>query len=135
MDTAEGGCLCGRVRYTVTGPPVTVAICHCTHCQKQSGSVFSVNGVFADAAYRQTGETAVFADRGDSGQPVNRHFCAACGSPIVSIVGAMPGLTIVKAGTLDDPSRWTPTAEVYCDHAAGWLPTESGRARFAQTPA
>lgn len=120
--TRSGGCLCGRVRYQFTGDPLMVAACHCRHCQRQSGTAFSLVCVVTDDQYRQTGETRVFQDKGDSGAAVYRHFCAHCGSPILSVAGILPGLTIIKAGTLDDPSPWRPMAEAYCDTALPWLP-------------
>lgn len=125
-----GGCLCGAVRYTVAGDPMIVAICHCRNCQRQSGSAFSIVGAVLDAAYTQTGVTKVFEDRGESGQAVMRHFCAHCGSPIVSIAAALPGLTLIKAGTLDDPGRWVPTMESYCDTALDWVATGAETQRF-----
>lgn len=132
MAVVEGGCLCGAIRYAVEGEPLVVAICHCTHCQKQSGSAFSVVGAVRDGAYRQTGETKVFADTTDSGKPLARHFCGTCGSPIVSVAASMPGLTIVKAGTLDRPADWVPTVEAYGDHAVGWFAPAPTRPRLAQ---
>jgi hypothetical protein len=117
----SGGCLCGHVRYRFIGDPLMVAVCHCRHCQKQSGSAFSLVCVVTDTQYRQEGETRVFQDRGDSGSTVDRHFCTHCGSPITSIAGILPGLTIIKAGTLDDPSPWRPAAEAYCSSALAWL--------------
>jgi hypothetical protein len=44
----SGGCLCGTVRYTLDCEPVMLALCHCTHCQKQSGSAFSANIAVAE---------------------------------------------------------------------------------------
>ena len=38
----EGGCLCGKVRYSAKGDPVFVGVCHCKDCQKFTGSAFSV---------------------------------------------------------------------------------------------
>jgi len=110
------------------------AVCHCTHCQKQSGAMFSTNLGLAEADYEQRGETKVFNDKGDSGQPVWRHFCANCGSPILSKVAAMPGMVLVKAGTLDDLGGLAPTIEVYADHAASWVAPIAGAQRFGQTP-
>lgn len=132
MGERVGGCLCGAVRYRLKGEPLAVAVCHCTHCQKQSGGMFSTNLVVPEALYEQTGETRVFHDRGDSGQAVLRHFCGACGSPILSEVAVMPGLKLVKAGTLDDFSGLTPSVEVYTDHAAAWVTPVAGAQRFAQ---
>ncbi len=132
MTERTGGCLCGAVRYTLASDPVMMAVCHCSHCQKQSGSVFSANIALPDSAYRQTGEVRIFEDRGDSGQPVYRHFCPACGSPILAKLATTPGLTLVKAGTLDDMSGLMPVIEVYVDHAAGWVSPVRGTQRFGQ---
>lgn len=118
----SGGCLCGQVRYRFTADPLMVAVCHCRNCQKQSGTAFSIVCVLADTQYSQQGKTTIFQDRGDSGAIVHRHFCAGCGSPIISIADALPGLTIIKAGTLDDPRPWRPSLEAYCDRALPWLP-------------
>jgi len=132
-DVREGGCLCGAVRYRVTGEPIISAVCHCRHCQKQGGSAFSVVIAVTDDNYAQTGETAVFEDRGDSGQPVYRHFCGTCGSPIVSIAGMLPGLTLIKAGTLDDPTAIRPTQEAYCRDAWAVFPRLAGAQGYATT--
>lgn len=132
MTERAGGCLCGAIRYRIKSDPLATAVCHCTHCQKQSGGVFSTNLVVPEAQYEQTGETKVYADRGDSGQAVLRHFCGDCGSPILSKAGIMPGMALVKAGTLDDMSGITPAVEVYTDHAAAWVAPVTGAQRFAQ---
>ena len=132
MTERVGGCLCGAVRYRLKCEPMATAVCHCTHCQKQSGGVFSTNLVIPEAQYEQTGETKVYADSGDSGQAVLRHFCGACGSPILSKAGIMPGMVLVKAGTLDDMSGLTPAVEVYTDHAAAWVAPIAGVQRFPQ---
>lgn len=125
----EGGCLCGAIRYGFEGDPLLTAICHCTHCQRQGGSAFSIVCAIPSDSYRQTGTTRVFLDKGDSGKTVERHFCGTCGSPIVSIVEALPGLTIIKAGTLDTPDSFAPTQEVYCEHAFRWMPAVPGTTR------
>jgi hypothetical protein len=118
----------------LSGEPATVALCHCTHCQRQSGSVFSTNLVLAEADYAQTGETAMFQDTGGSGQPVYRYFCGTCGSPIVTRIPSMPGVVLLKAGTLDDLTGLQPVVEVFADHAAEWVAPVSGASRFGQTP-
>lgn len=128
----EGGCLCGQVRYAFSGDPIMTAICHCRHCQKQSGAPFSLVCVVADEAYRETGETRIYEDRGESGAAVYRHFCATCGSPIRSMATVLSGLTIVKAGTLDRPAPWTPALEAYCDSALKWMPPITDQ-RFARS--
>lgn len=133
MADREGRCLCGNIRYVLKSEPSMAVVCHCTHCQRQSGGVFSTNLVIAERDYIQQGETKVFQDKGDSGQPVYRHFCGDCGSPILSKVAAMPGVVLVKAGTLNDFSGLTPAVEVYTDHAAEWVAPIAGARRFKQS--
>ena len=84
------------------------------------------------ATYEQSGETMVYVDKGDSGQPVYRHFCGRCGSPILVTVAEAPGMVVVKAGTLDSKEGLQPQTEVYADHAVKWLAPVAGAARFAQ---
>jgi hypothetical protein len=132
MQDRKGGCLCGAVRYVLKADPRAVAICHCTHCQRQSGSVFSFNVVIREADYEQSGKTMVYVDSGDSGQPVYRHFCGRCGSPILAKVAEAPGMVVVKAGTLESMEGLQPKTEVYTDHAMTWLAPIAGTARFAQ---
>lgn len=130
MHDRKGGCLCGAVRYTLKAEPRATAICHCTHCQKQTGSLFSFNLVMREADYDQQGETIVYADKGDSGQPVYRHFCGKCGSPIFAKIALAPGKVVVKAGTLDSLEGLQPKTEIYTDHAVNWIAPIAGAARF-----
>lgn len=132
MAERKGGCLCGALRYVLKGEPRAAAICHCTHCQKLSGSSFSFNLVMREADYEQSGESKVYVDTGDSGNPVYRHFCGSCGSPILAKTALMPGKVVVKAGTLDSMEGLQPQSEIYTDHAVKWLEPIAGATRFAQ---
>lgn len=132
MQDRKGSCLCGAVRYVLKSEPRAIAVCHCTHCQKQSSSVFSFNLVIREADYEQRGETMVYVDKGDSGNPVYRHFCGSCGSHILAKIAAAPGKVVVKAGTLDSMEGLRPQTEIYADHAVKWLAPVEGTARFAQ---
>ncbi len=132
MRDRKGGCLCGAVRYALKSEPRATAICHCTRCQRQSGSLFSFNLVIKEIDYEQSGETMVYVDKGDSGQSVYRHFCGSCGSPILAKTALAPGKVVVKAGTLDSMEGLQPKTEIYTDHAAKWLAPVAGAARFAR---
>jgi hypothetical protein len=132
MQDRQGGCLCGLVRYVLKSEPRAIALCHCTHCQKLSGSLFSFNLVIREADYDQRGETMIYVDKGDSGQPVYRHFCGGCGSPILAKTALAPGKVVVKAGTLDSMEGLQPQTEIYTDHAVKWLAPVAGTTRFAQ---
>lgn len=135
MTQIAGSCLCGQVRYTSSAAPVMVALCHCTHCQKQSGGAFSVNvGIPKGSLQFTAARPATFQDTGSSGLPVYRHFCGQCGSPVYSDVVASPQLDWLKAGTLDDTSWVKPTASIWCDSAQSWVTHPEGLPRFAQSP-
>ena len=132
MSDRKGGCLCGAVRYALKGEPRSIALCHCTHCQRLSGSLFSFNLVVREADYEQSGEAMTYVDSGDSGHPVHRHFCGRCGCPLFSTTALMPGKIVVKAGTLDNKEGLQPKIEIYADHAVEWLAPVAGAQRFAQ---
>lgn len=133
-ETMTGGCLCGAVRYAIEGQPAMQAVCHCSHCQKQSGSAFSTIVGVPDAQVTITqGAPKSFIDHGDSGKAVERQFCANCGSPLFSKVEVAPGLTFVKSGTLDDTAFFRPAVHVYAKSKQDWVDTGSVPA-FATNP-
>ena len=119
--TRQGGCLCGQVRYEVTGDPLAVVLCHCTNCQKQSGSAFSINMIGVSDQIKLQGKLATYADKSDSGDPVNRNFCKTCGSPIYSEILAQGNLIALKVGSLDDPHDLEPQSQFWCISKQDWL--------------
>lgn len=128
----DGGCLCGAVRYSVTGDIITQVVCHCRNCQKQAGSAFSVLFLAAEGDVTVTGELRTYEDTGDSGDKVMRQFCPICGSPIFSLLPGMPGVKIVKAGTLDDPAWLEPKMHVWCDSAQPWFAIDPDAQQLAK---
>lgn len=124
----EGGCLCGKVRYTVPAQPVGVVACHCRACQKQAGTAFSVIAIYPQVQFQLDGECATYETMGASGHPVRRHFCSNCGSPIYSQTktGKDAGLAFVKAGTLDDVSELSPTAHFWTSSKQPWVAVPEG---------
>lgn len=121
--TRTGGCLCGQITYSLTGDAIATAVCHCDHCQRQSGGAFSVNLVVHESQLALTGEPTVYEDRGDDGDDVyvERAFCPNCGSPIYSALVKTDGVIAVKVGTLDDTSDVRPQAEVWCERKQPWV--------------
>ncbi len=118
-----GGCLCGAITYELSGDPIATAVCHCDHCQRQSGGAFSVNLIALDSQVAVSGTLATFEDRGEHGDAVyvHRRFCGQCGSPILSALVEPAGVIALKAGTLDDRSAVTPTVEAWCEHKQPWV--------------
>ena len=117
----QGGCLCGQVRYEISGEPLAVVICHCKNCQKQSGSTFSINIIGQSEQIEIQGNLSTYADTNDSGDPVNRNFCENCGSPIFSEILSQGNLIALKVGTLDDTSDIEPQTQFWCISKQNWL--------------
>ena len=128
MPRISGGCLCGAVRYSSAAEPTLVVVCHCSTCQKNTGSAFSLNIALPRGALAISGDTlATYEDRsGASGKPFHRSFCSRCGSPVAGQGDAYPDLVILKAGTLDDPSWVKPQGHIWCVEKQPWVTIEPG---------
>ena len=131
-----GRCLCGSVTYTADAEPVVQAACHCTDCQRQTSSPFSVIvGVPADAFHVEGSTLASFATIGtDHGGETERNFCSACGSPVFSRAAVMPQMVFIKAGSLDDASWVAPAVEAWTSSAQPWSPRFEGAAQLERGP-
>ena len=130
----EGGCLCGKVRYSADAEPIFVGVCHCTNCQKGTGSAFATVVALPEPALNLTGALKTFTGRGDSGKATYRRFCADCGSPLIDAAEVMPDVVMIYTGTLDDASWVKPTMEIYCDSAQPWVKLEGEQQRFPKMP-
>src|ERR1700761_188512 len=111
MPQIAGGCLCGKVRYTANGDPVFVGVCHCTDCQKFTGSAFSVVVGLPKAALTVEGKVTAFRKPGDTGNATERSFCPECGSYIADAAAVMPDVVMIGTGTLDDASWVKPSMQ------------------------
>jgi hypothetical protein len=134
MASLTGGCLCGRVRYTLTGEPAFNGVCHCRNCQCYTGSAFEAVTVYPAASVAVQGELKTYQDTGDSGKPVYRRFCPNCGSGVLAEADVLPDLKIVLAGTLDDSSSYQPAMDIYCSSAQPWVQLGGERNRFPKMP-
>lgn len=129
-----GGCLCGAVRYRGTAEPVMAGHCHCRDCQKSTGGAMaSLLAVPADSL-AITGKPKYFSVKGESGQSVDRGFCPDCGTPLISKAGALPGVVFIKAGTLDDPSWYKPTFDIFTSSAQPWDHMDPALPKFPKMP-
>ncbi len=116
-----GGCLCGAIRYTVSTAISQLRACHCTHCQKGSGTGASVNATIPSASFALTkGAPRRFEDKADSGRTLFRYFCGDCGSPIYSQRATMPEFVALRAGSLDDPAGMKITTHIWTASARSW---------------
>jgi hypothetical protein len=106
----RGGCLCGAVRYSFDARPLSVVACHCLDCQKFSGAT-NLLTVYAprESFTHEQGEVDRYRKRADSGNESDYFRCAKCGVRLWHEPLTAPSITMVAAGTLDDPGwaiRW-----------------------------
>lgn len=119
MAERTGGCLCGAVRYRISAEPVISRICWCRDCQRISANG-TVNVIFPTDSIAITGEPAAYTSVADSGNQVRRRFCGVCGSHLFADSTGRAGLTVVRVGTLDDPSSIRPQANIWTSSAPSW---------------
>jgi hypothetical protein len=75
-------CCCGSLRAEATGEPSLLGICHCTECQRRTGSAFGVSTYFPKGQVRTAGPSRVYVRGSDSLRKVEIHFCLDCGSAV-----------------------------------------------------
>ena len=117
MQSNDGGCLCGAIRYRVRGPPLHSVICHCYTCRKASGAP-SVAWLTFDRGQLEflAGDPLSFR----SSPGVVRRFCGTCGSAISYENSDSPDTIDLTTLTLDDPNAYPPTREVWLEHRLAW---------------
>ena len=134
-EDLTGACLCGAVRYRCEGEPLSMGLCQCDRCQRQSGSAFLIATVFArEAVHFESGELKTYAAFDADGAGLYRHFCPTCGSAVMITLDRYPGIRSMMGGTLDDKTRLKPSFSLWCSSAQAWLQLPAGIERFADYP-
>ncbi len=130
-----GGCQCGNIRYEVVGTPKQLLACHCTDCQRQSGSAFGMTLVVNEADFRLTqGEPKTFASKSDTGRAKLGAFCPECGTRIYHKIEWRKGTVSVKPGTLDD-TRWLkPDMHLWTSSKQTWVTIPEGVKAYEKQP-
>jgi hypothetical protein len=125
-----GHCLCGRVRFEITGPLGPWGYCHCTRCQRRTGTASSAQAPLDASSLRiVAGEEAVRAYRPPDG--FEKLFCSECGSALFSRNPRDPSQMSVRLGVLDEPPGGPPAWRQHVGSAAPWerIP-DDGAPRF-----
>lgn len=117
----SGGCPCEAVRFECTAMPLLIYACHCTECQRWSGSAFSMSMPIKRDGFRLTrGEPKAWRRIGATGVESTCWFCGDCGGRVFGERSPRPDIVAIRAGTLDDTSWLRPTAHVYLRSAQAW---------------
>lgn len=130
-----GQCLCGAVRFAVRGEPLTVYACHCSDCQRRTGSAFAVSMmVRREAIDLLRGEVVGYFAQLADGRTKNGRMCAACGTRLWGEPLRAAAVAVVQPGVLDEPSAVEPVAHQWTRSALPWFLFPPGVARFEGQP-
>ena len=122
VDTRDGGCACGEVRYRLTTAPMFVHCCHCLNCQRHTGSAFVINLLIEASRVEVLSGAPQPVDMPLNGGSPNRIFrCPKCQVAVWSEYGGRSQILFVRAGTLDDPSRVSPDVHIYTRSKLSWV--------------
>lgn len=129
----EGGCTCGKVRYRLNAPPMIVHCCHCTWCQRETGSAFVINAVIETSEVDLPGEPpemVLTPSASGRGQPIAR--CPHCRVAVWSHyqnAGALAAF--IRVGTLDDKTAVAPDVHIFTASKVPWLELTDGKPAYA----
>ena len=122
-SSLDGRCTCGQVRYRMTHSPLFVHCCHCTWCQRESGSAFAINALIESefiALSSGSPETTLTPTLSGEGQQVSR--CPSCHVALWSNYSAAgDAIRFVRVGTLEIPSACPPDIHIFTSSKQTWL--------------
>ena len=127
----EGSCLCGGVRYEITGELGEFGYCHCTSCRKASGSAHGANAPVDRARLRLLSGAELLREY-ESSPGKLRVFCSTCGSPMYAYLRTSADVLRLRLGSLDTPFTKQPRAHTWVSDKASWEPLDDGLPQFPQ---
>ncbi|MGE0424113.1 MAG: GFA family protein [Reyranellaceae bacterium] len=134
-ETLTGGCSCGKVRYECSAQPIVQLICHCRDCQQASGSAYAaVIFVPGDRLRLTEAEPKYHEVKGASGRRIERGFCGECGSPVLARWPENSLYQVLQASSLDDPSLFKPSSEIWLSRAHSWHTPHPNTVKFDNGP-
>jgi hypothetical protein len=131
--TLTGGCGCGAVRFELTEPLVSASYCHCTRCQRRTGTASSANAQIAPGSLRiVSGEDELRVWAPEDG--FEKLFCGLCGSALFSREPGGGEIAGVRLGAFDGDPGIRPQWHQYVAYAASWQPLpDDGLPRYPES--
>ena len=130
-----GGCLCGGVRFEVTEPLVSASYCHCTRCQRRSGTAASAQARVAPGSLRVTSGDDLIRAYDPGGGGFLKLFCSQCGSALWSKSPQDPEVMSVRLGAFDSYPGIRPAYRQFVAYAVPWEPLpDDGLTRYPGRP-
>jgi hypothetical protein len=129
----SGGCLCGAVRYEIAEPFLSAGYCHCTRCQRRTGTAASAQGRIVPGSLRIL-QGAELEKRWKPDDGFAKCFCSNCGGALWSR-NDEGEIASVRLGTVDGDPGIRPSFRTFTAYAAAWEPIpDDGIERFAERP-
>jgi hypothetical protein len=116
----RGGCLCGGVRYEISGKLSEICFCHCKMCQRLHGTPFGSYAAVHPRQHRYTSGEELITEYQSSADAV-RTFCGRCGSKLAFQNSQTPDEIWIAAGTFDDDPGVRPASHIFVDSKAPWF--------------
>lgn len=129
MAAMEGGCACKTIRYRMETKPLFVHCCHCSWCQRETGSAFVLNAMIeADRVTHLGAEPGIVDTPSMSGAGQKIARCPQCRVAVWSnYSGGGPFVRFVRVGTLDDPGQFPPDIHIYTSTKLPWVVIPPGK--------
>ena len=131
----EGGCYCGAVRYATEGDALFKGECFCRECQYVSGGGPNIVMGVPEAGFSYSKGAPQDFQRSDLENPVTRQFCGECGTHLLAKAPTLPGVLLLKVGTLDEPAQFGgPQMAIFLCDKQGFHQVPDGVATFDRSP-
>jgi hypothetical protein len=128
-----GGCMCGAVRFEVGAPLAGALYCHCTRCQRRTGTGFSVTALSQPGTFEIKEGVDAVRTYEPGGDGWHKSFCSECGSQLFTRNPDNPDLVAVRMGVFDQDPGVRPSVHQFVDYAPAWSPVpDDGLPRFPE---
>ncbi len=129
-----GGCLCGGVRFELSEPPIGAAYCHCTRCQRRTGTAASPSARIVPGSLRITAGDELIRSYEPPSGGFAKDFCSACGSALWSRDPEDSEVFGVRMGAFDTDPGVRPANRQFVAYAASWEPVpDDGLPRYPES--
>jgi len=136
VDTKiNGRCLCGEVKYAVSGQAVRFYHCHCNRCRKATGTGHASNLLVAPVTSITwtKGEELLGKYKVPEAERFYNCFCTHCGSPMPRVVPELDAV-LIPAGSLDSEPPIQPQGHIFWDSRAGWSCESGDKPHYSEYP-
>ena len=117
----DGHCHCGEISFEAEVDPAAITICHCTDCQRLTGSAFRANVVAPAAQFVLRGTPRSYVKTAESGNKRRHAFCGNCGTPVYACAVDDPPSYSLRVGTITQRSAFKPRRQIWRRSALDWV--------------